>query len=79
MSRFQPYGGLYPPFGEAPRNQPVDVPACNPLPPNKMSDDTGNAGADGYSVLSQANPRTGVRPSIDGIPQYEGPNMAQEQ
>lgn len=79
MSRFQPYGALYSPFGEAPRNQPVEIAARNPLPPNSMSDATGNAGLDGYTTLSTANPVNGVRPAIDGEPQYDGPNMAQEQ
>jgi hypothetical protein len=76
MSRFQPYGGLY---GEPRRNQPVEIPACNPKPQAPFSDATGDAGRDGYTVLSQANPVTGVRPQINGIPQPEGPNMAQEQ
>lgn len=67
------------PFGEAKRNQPVDLEPANPLPPNKHRSDCGDAGLDGYSVLSRANPVTGVRPAIDGVPQYDGPNMEQEQ
>lgn len=55
-------------------NQPELRPA-NPLPPNKMSADTGNAGLDGYSVLSRADRETGYRPSIDGRPVPMGPRM----
>jgi hypothetical protein len=70
---FYPYGGVYPPFGEARRNQPVNVKPANPLPENPMTSDTGNAGLDGYSVLSRADRYSGQRPSIDGRPDYWGP------
>lgn len=67
------------PFGEAKRNQPVDLKPANPLPPNKHRADSGDAGLDGYTVLSRANPVTGVRPPTGGHPDYWGPNEAQEQ
>lgn len=67
------------PFGEAKRNQPVDLPPANPLPPNRMSSDTGDAGLDGYSVLSRASRATGVRPATGGTPDYWGPHQSQEQ
>lgn len=70
---FYSYGGIYPPFGEDRRNHPVVTRPCNPLPPNKMSSDTGDAGLDGYSVLSRADRYTGQRPSIDGRPHCEAP------
>lgn len=70
---FYPFGGDYPPFGYARRNQPVEVRPVNPLPENKMSSDTGDAGLDGYSVLSRADRYSGQRPSIDGRPEYWGP------
>lgn len=75
MSRFQPYGGLYDDFGYASRNDPMNVPAKNPLPDNAMSNDTGNAGADGYTVLSRASRYSGERPPIQGEPVYDGPRM----
>lgn len=67
------------PFGEAKRNQPVDLAPANPLPPNKMSSDCGDAGLDGYSVLSRANRITDERPAVGGYPKYWGPNQDQEQ
>lgn len=57
------------------RNEPVEVPECNPLPPNKMSNDTGNAGADGYSVLSRASRIDGWRPPVGGRPADFGPTL----
>ena len=79
MSDYFPYGGIYSPFGRAPRNQPVEAPACNPLPDNAMSNDTGNAGLDGYSVLSRASRMTGERPiSGPNAPQYEGPRLSED-
>jgi len=68
-----PYGGIYAPFGEARRNQPVDLKPANPLPENRMSSSTGDAGLDGYSVLSRADRYTGQRPDINGRPEYWGP------
>lgn len=73
---FYPYEGFY---GEPKRNEPVAVRPANPLPDNAKSSDTGNAGRDGYTVLSRANPYTKVRPSISGHPEPLGPDMAQEQ
>lgn len=68
------------PFGETKRNQPVDLKPCNPLPPNKMRQDTGNAGLDGYSVLSRADRMTGQRPATgDAHPDYWGPRQTEEQ
>jgi hypothetical protein len=52
-------GGLYP---VPRRNQPVELPAVNPLPVNALSNDTGNAGRDGYTVLSRADRYSGQRP-----------------
>lgn len=49
-----------------------DVPAKNPKPEAPMSLDTGNAGLDGYSVLSRASRRSGVRPAIGGEPDHGG-------
>jgi hypothetical protein len=71
------YGALYP---YARRNHPTEAPAVNPLEPNKMSNDTGNAGLDGYTVLSRASRITGERPLV-GPEDYapEGPRMSEEQ
>lgn len=71
-----PYEGFY---GEPKRNEPVAVPAANPLPDNAKSSDTGDAGRDGYSVLSRADRNSGVRSPIGGHRTHPGPNMTQEQ
>lgn len=67
------------PFGETKRNQPVKLQPANPLPPNAMSSDSGNAALEGYTALSRANRVTDVRPPVGGTDQYWGPNQAQEQ
>ena len=67
------------PFGEAKRNQPVDLKPANPLTPNAKRADCGDAGLDGYTVLSRANRITGERPPTGGTPDYWGPNQDQEQ
>lgn len=66
-------------YSEPKRNEPVSVPAANPLPENKMSSDTGDAGRDGYTVFSRADRASGLRPSIGGHRTHPGPNMSQEQ
>lgn len=78
MSEFYPYRALYTPFGRARRNQPIEIEPMNPLEPNAMANDTGNAGCDGYTVLSRASRQTGERPIIGGTPQYEGPRLAED-
>lgn len=75
---FYPYRANYSPFGYARRNEPISIPAVNPLEPNAMANDTGDAGADGYTVLSRASRFTGERPIIGGDPQYEGPRLAED-
>jgi hypothetical protein len=54
-------------------NDPCVVPAKNPKPENAMSNDTGNAGLDGYTCLSRASRYSGVRPAIGAEPEYPGP------
>lgn len=66
-------------YSEPKRNEPVCVPAANPLPDNAKSSDTGDAGRDGYTVLSRASRLSGLRPSTGGHRTYPGPNMSQEQ
>ena len=78
MSDFYPYGGIYSPFGRARRNEPVEIAPVNPLPENAKSDNCGDAGLDGYTVLSRASRMTGERPMINGIPQYEGPKLSED-
>jgi hypothetical protein len=75
---FRPYGGLYAPLGGTERNEPVALQECNPLPANKMSLNTGDAGQDGYSVLSRANRYSGERPMVGGMQEYVGPHTAPE-
>ena len=79
MPSFRPLGGIYDDLGYSRRNEPVEIFPVNPLPDNAMSNDTGNAGADGYTVLSRASRETGRRPMINGVPQYEGPNMTEQE
>lgn len=69
------YGGLYRP---RPGNEPVEAPPVNPLPENKMTLETGNAGLDGYSVLSRANRYTGERPISHATSCPEGPNLLED-
>ncbi len=76
---FYPFGGLYQPFGYARRNEPVRLPPANPLPSNKLSSNTGDAGQDGYTVLSRADRISGERPPTGGDPEYWGPHQEQEQ
>lgn len=78
MPPYVPFGGLYP---EPRRNEPVRLKARNPLPVNALSNDTGNAGLDGYSVLSRADRDSGQRPLAGTESDYEpiGPNLCEEQ
>lgn len=71
-----PYSGYYP---EPKRNEPVRSRAVNPLPDNKMSNDTGDAGQDGYTVFSRANRYNGLRPCIEGAPAPDVPNLKGDQ
>lgn len=64
------------PFSD--RNDTPVIPAKNPKPPNAMSADTGNAGLDGYSVLSRANRYSGERPAIGGVSDYPMPHYTTE-
>ena len=70
-----PYGGIYRP---RPGNEPEEAPPMNPLPENKMTLDTGNAGLDGYTVLSRADRYTGQRPISRATPAPEGPNLCED-
>lgn len=71
-----PYSGIYP---EPRRNEPQCSPPANPLPMNKMSSNTGDAGQDGYTVLSRASRMSGRRPAIDRSPYPEGPRFSEDQ
>lgn len=62
------YGDSY--FGNV--NDTCVVPAKNPEPQNAMSNDTGNAGLDGYTCLSRASRRSGMRPAIGVESEYPG-------
>lgn len=78
MPDFYPYGGVYQPIGYERRNEPVAIPECNPQPESKKRLDSGNAGADGYTVLSRASRYTGQRPPVEGYPVYSGPLMSED-
>jgi hypothetical protein len=72
---FRPYGAIYMPPR---RNEPVKLPEANPLPLNAMSNDTGNAAADGYSVYSRADRWTGERPMVGGDGEPTCPRMEED-
>ena len=72
---FRPYGAIY---SSPRRNEPVDLLQVNPLPLNAMSNDTGNAGADGYTVLSRANRYSGERPLVGGVGDPTCPRMEED-
>jgi hypothetical protein len=75
MSRLYSYGGPYCPSP----NQPVESPALNPKADNAMSNNTGNAGCDGYTVLSRANRYSGERPLVgSNTPVFEGPKLSED-
>lgn len=48
--------------------RPANVKAENPLPLSDKRLETGNAAADGYTVLAQADRMTGERPPTEGYP-----------
>lgn len=75
-SSFAP-GAIYP---VPRRNQPVELNEVNPLPVNAKSNDTGNVGLDGYTVLSRASRYSGQRPLAGNRSSQEliGPNLAEE-
>ena len=74
-----PYQGLYDPPGYERRNRIVDAPPVNPLPPNAMKADCGDAGRDGYTVYSRADRRSGMRPDIGpDYGDYRGPRLEDE-
>lgn len=79
MGRYFPYGGEYDLPGFPNRNRTVDAPPVNPLPPNAMTADTGNAGQDGYTVYSRADRRTGWRPDIGpNYQEFHGPKPEED-
>lgn len=59
------------------RNEPMEAKALNPLPDNAMQADSGNAGRDGYSVLSRASRATGERITV-GDPRFEAPRTSED-
>lgn len=72
--------GLF--FGNAKRNDPVKL--VDPHPVKDYGDDVckGNAGLDGFTVLSKADPnRQGSPPPVAGTvgPVYQGPDQSFEQ
>jgi hypothetical protein len=69
-------------FGGAKRNDPVKL--VDPHPVTNYGDDVqkGNAGLDGFTVLSKASPRAqGSPPPVAGAigPAYQGPDQSFEQ
>jgi hypothetical protein len=70
-------------FGGSRRNDPIKVNDPRPLPDYGTSSlESGNAGLDGYTVLSRANPNAqGNPPPVKGVvgPVYQGPDASFEQ
>lgn len=72
--------GLF--FGTAKRNDPVRL--VDPRPLTEYGDDVekGNAGLDGFTVLSRASAQAqGSPPPVNGVvgPAYQGPDSSFEQ
>jgi hypothetical protein len=70
-----PYSGIYDPIGFARRNELLEAKPVNPLPENAMSNESGDAGRDGYTVYSRANRYNGERTISQVTPEFEGPKM----
>lgn len=70
-------------FGSARRNDPVRLENPRPLPDYGTSSlESGDAGRDGFTVLSRANPNAqGNPPPVKGVvgPVYQGPDQSFEQ
>jgi len=60
------------------RDENTVIPAKNPKPANAMRADTGNAGLDGYSVLSRASRYSGMRPAVGGEPEFPFPHLQED-
>lgn len=60
------------------RNRPCKVDPLNPVE-KKYDIATGNAGRDGYSVLSRADRETGARPPVGHRPDWSaGPRYSED-
>jgi hypothetical protein len=53
--------------------RPYCLTPANPLPENAKSLDTGDAGKDGYTVLSRASRESALRPNVGGEGDYYAP------
>jgi hypothetical protein len=72
--------GLF--FGTAKRNDPLRLEDPRPLPVYEDGQHSGDAGKDGYTVLSKASPTAqGSPPPVRGVigPSYRGPDQSFEQ
>jgi hypothetical protein len=72
--------GLF--FGNTKRNDPIRMHDPRPLPVHDDATHTGDAGKDGYTVLSRASPDAqGAPPPVSGVagPTYRGPDQSFEQ
>ena len=80
MASLVRYSGIYTSHPPNRPNQPLEARALNPRDPtHERKPETGNAGYDGYTVLSRASRRTGER-FIVGSPEQEfyGPNLNED-
>ena len=68
MARYPYYQG---------RDENAVIPSLNPKS-RVMNNDTGNAGLDGYSVLSRASRYSGMRPAIGGEPEFPFPHLQED-
>lgn len=60
------------------RNAPCKAKALNPDPTTNTSA-SGDAGRDGYTVLSRADRETGARPPVGSQPDYRaGPRFSED-
>jgi len=72
------YGGVYDRWGYTQRNGLLKALPLNPLEPNAKTMETGNAGLDGYSVLSRADRTHGERTIAHTEPFFEAPKNSED-
>jgi hypothetical protein len=78
MATLARFGAIYTSHPPNRPNQPVEAKPVNPLPDNKKTLESGNAGLDGYSVLSRASRYDGSRFIAGTEPEYFGPNLDED-
>lgn len=78
MATLARFGAIYTTSPPNKPNQPVEARPLNPLPEHAMQADVGDAGRDGYTVLSRASRFTGERYIAGTEPEYWGPKLNED-